>query len=87
MPSIATSAITIYNGEEFSAWNGHALITSLKDMSLRKLDFKDKKENKVLEEILFQNEIGRIRDIQIQPITGKIFILTTKALWKMERSY
>jgi len=46
-----------------------------------------KKENKVLEEIIFQNEIGRIRDIQIQPITGKIFILTTKALWKMERSY
>ena len=87
VPSIATSAIAIYNGEEFSAWNGHALITSLKDMSLRKLDFKDKKENKVLEEIIFQNEIGRIRDIQIQPITGKIFILTTKALWKMERSY
>ena len=49
--------------------------------------FKDKKENKVLEEIIFQNEIGRIRDIQIQPVTGKIFILTTKALWKMERSY
>ena len=87
VPSIATSAIAIYNGEEFSAWNGHALITSLKDMSLRKLDFKDKKENKVLEEIIFQNKIGRIRDIQIQPVTGKIFILTTKALWKMERSY
>ena len=47
-------------------------------MSLRKLDFKDKKENKVLEEIIFQNEIGRIRDIQIQPITGKIFILTSE---------
>ena len=56
-------------------------------MSLRKLDFKDKKENKVLEEIIFQNKICRIRDIQIQPVTGKIFILTTKALWKMERNY
>ena len=39
VPSIATSAITIYKGEEFKEWNGNALITSLKDMSLRKLDF------------------------------------------------
>ena len=36
VPSIATSAITIYKGNEFKEWNGHALITSLKDKSLRK---------------------------------------------------
>ena len=41
VPSIATSAITIYKGKEFSEWNGHALITSLKDKSLRKLIFDD----------------------------------------------
>jgi glucose/arabinose dehydrogenase len=35
VPSIATSAITIYKGNEFKEWNGHALITSLKDQSLR----------------------------------------------------
>ena len=85
VPSIATSAITIYKGKEFSEWNGQALITSLKDMSLRKLNFKNKKENDVIEEIIFQGDIGRIRDIQVQPQTGKIFILTTKALWLMEK--
>ena len=41
VPSIATSAITIYKGEEFKEWNGHALITSLKDQSLRKIIFND----------------------------------------------
>ena len=41
VPSIATSAITIYEGKEFSEWNGHALVTSLKDQSLRKLIFTD----------------------------------------------
>ncbi len=41
VPSIATSAITIYKGQEFKSWEGHALITSLKDQSLRKLIFKD----------------------------------------------
>jgi quinoprotein glucose dehydrogenase len=39
VPSIATSAITIYRGNEFKEWNGHALITSLKDKSLRKIIF------------------------------------------------
>ena len=65
VPSIATSAITIYKGEEFKEWNGYALITSLKDMSLRKLDFNTLKN--VEEEIIFQRKIGRIRDIQVHP--------------------
>ena len=85
VPSIAVSAITIYDGDEFNEWNGHALITSLKDMSLRKLIFVNKLENDVIEEIIFQNSIGRIRDIQIQPETGKIFLLSTNNLWIMER--
>ena len=33
VPSIATSAITIYKGKEFSEWNGHALITSKRSIT------------------------------------------------------
>ena len=84
IPSIATSAITIYKGKEFNEWNGHALITSLKDKSLRKLDFSDQKN--VNEEIVFKNEIGRIRDIQIHPLNGKLFFLSQNALWLMEKN-
>ena len=65
VPSIATSAIKIYKGKEFNEWNGHALVTSLKDKSLRKLIFNDLENIK--EEIIFRNKIGRIRDIQIHP--------------------
>ena len=83
VPSIATSAITIYNGEEFKEWNGHALITSLKDMSLRKLDFNNL--DNVKEEIIFQRKIGRIRDIQVHPKNGKIYFLGKKGLWIMEK--
>ena len=85
VPSIATSAITIYKGKEFPDWNGHALVTSLKDMSLRKLDFENKSENEVIEEIVFKGKIGRIRDIKIEPISGKLFLLSNKGLWKMEK--
>ena len=83
VPSIAASAITIYKGKEFKEWNGLALITSLKDMSLRKIDFSDK-EN-VKEDVIFKNQIGRIRDIQVHSITGKIYFLSQDALWEMQK--
>jgi glucose/arabinose dehydrogenase len=84
VPSIATSAITIYKGDEFKEWNSHALITSLKDKSLRKLIFDDK--SNVKEEIIFKDKIGRIRDIQVHPINGKIYFLAGDSLWLMEKS-
>ena len=84
VPSIATSAITIYKGEEFKEWNGHALITSLKDKSLRKLNFDDLSEIK--EKIIFKNKIGRIRDIQVHPKNGKIYFLAGDKLWLMKKN-
>ena len=84
VPSIATSAITIYKGKEFEEWNGHALITSLKDQSLRKLIFNDLES--VQEEIIFQSKIGRIRDIQVHPDDGKIFFLSENSLWLMQKN-
>ena len=84
VPSIATSAIVIYKGNEFKKWNGHALITSLKDQSLRKLIFDDLSD--VKEEIIFKNKIGRIRDIIIHPENGKIFFLSPDGLYLMEKN-
>ena len=84
VPSIATSAIKIYKGNEFEEWNGHALITSLKDQSLRKLIFDDLLN--VKEEIIFKNKIGRIRDIIIHPENGKIFFLNPDGLYLMEKN-
>ena len=84
VPSIATSAIKIYKGDEFKEWNGHALITSLKDQSLRKLIFDDVLD--VKEEIIFKNKIGRIRDIIIHPENGKIFFLNPDGLYLMEKN-
>jgi quinoprotein glucose dehydrogenase len=82
VPSIAVSAMTIYKGDTFKEWNGEALITSLKDQSLRKIKFKD---NKFLnEEIIFKGKIGRIRDIKIQKETGDLYMLSDNgSLWRM----
>ena len=82
VPSIAVSAMTIYKGTTFEEWNGDALITSLKDKSLRRIKFKD---NKFLhEEIIFKGNLGRIRDIKIQKETGDLYMLSDNgSLWKM----
>ena len=84
VPSIAVSALIIYKGDEFKEWEGLALITSLKDMSLRKIKFQ---ENEFInEDIIFKGNIGRIRDVKIQPNTGKLFFLSDDGyLWKMEK--
>ena len=84
VPSKATSAIKIYKGDEFKEWNGHALITSLKDQSLRKLIFDDL--SNIKEEIIFKDKIGRIRDIIIHPVNGKIFFLNPDGLHLMEKN-
>ena len=84
VPSIAVSSMIIYKGDEFKEWNGDALITSLKDQSLRKIKFKD---NEFIDEkIIFKGNIGRIRDIEIQENTGKIFLLTDDgSIWRLQK--
>ena len=84
VPSIAASSMVIYKGKEFKEWNGDALITSLRDQSLRKIKFKDNKF--INEEIIFKDKIGRIRDIEIQKKTGEIFLITDQgSIWKLTK--
>ena len=82
VPSIAVSAMTIYKGDTFKEWNGDALIASLKDQSLRKIKFK--KGQLINEKIIFQGNIGRIRDIKIQKETGDLYMISDNGeLWRM----
>jgi quinoprotein glucose dehydrogenase len=82
VPSIAASSMIIYKGKEFQEWNGNALITSLKDQSLRKIKFKD--NNLLKEDIIFKDIIGRIRDIEVEKKTGEIFLLTDQgSVWRL----
>ena len=83
VPSIAISACQIYNGDEFADWKGDALVVSLKDQSLRKIKFKN--NNFLSENIIFKNQIGRLRDLKVIN-NGKIFILTDQGgLWELSK--
>ncbi len=83
VPSIAVSAMVIYKGETFSDWNGDALVTSLKDQSLRKIKFN---QGELLDErVIFSEKIGRIRDIKIHK-SGDLYLLSDNGeLWRMYR--
>ena len=70
VPSIATSAITIYKGSEFKEWNGFALVTSLKDKSLRAIDFSNPsnvKENVVFNCLLYTSPSPRDATLSRMP--------------------
>ena len=83
VPSIAISACQIYNGDEFVDWKGDALVVSLKDQSLRKIKFKN--DNFISENIIFKDQIGRLRDLKVIK-NGKIFILTDQGgLWELSK--
>ena len=81
VPSIAVSSMVIYKGDTFKEWNNHALITSLKDQSLRKIKFN--KNQFINEKIIFKDKIGRIRDIEIDK-KGDLYLLSDNgSLWRM----
>tara|TARA_B100000073_G_scaffold340167_1_gene339619 strand:+ start:1016 stop:2146 length:1131 start_codon:yes stop_codon:yes gene_type:complete len=92
-PSIGVSAIKFYSGEEFQEWNGKMLVASLRGMSLSIIDgLEDADPN---EEMIFTNRINRIRDIEVDPKNGKIYLLGEKyfsedgpqddGLWVLEK--
>ena len=83
IPSIGVSSLIIYTGKEFNEWIGNALITSLKDQSLRRLVFRN--NNIIKEEIIFKDKIGRIRDIEESPDEGIIYLLSENKLWRLSK--
>ena len=64
VPSIAVSALVIYQGNNFKDWNGDALTRFFKRSIIKKIEFKN--GNLISEKIIFKGDIGRIRDVKIQ---------------------
>ena len=84
-PSIAVSNIAIYKGEDFSEWNGDVLVTSLKFRTLYRLEFENNDIKK--QHIVFEDDIGRIRDIEINS-KGEIFLINSSgsaSLWQLSK--
>ena len=72
VPSIGIGGIKFYQGKSFPEWQNSLLVGSLKYEYLSILHRKDNKF--IEEEIIFKNEIGRVRDIEINT-NGDVFLI------------
>ena len=72
VPSIGVGGIKFYQGNAFPEWQNSLLVGSLKYQYLSVLH---RKNNQFIEEeVIFKNEIGRVRDIEINS-KGEIFLI------------
>jgi glucose/arabinose dehydrogenase len=72
VPSIGVGGIKFYQGEAFPEWQNSLLVGSLKYQYLSVLHRENNKFIK--EELIFKNEIGRVRDIEINEF-GEVFLI------------
>jgi glucose/arabinose dehydrogenase len=72
----APSGAEFYNGDKILEWSGKYFVATLRGSHLHMIDF-DLENNKVIShEKLFQDEFGRLRDVQTGP-DGYLYILTS----------
>jgi glucose/arabinose dehydrogenase len=72
VPSIGVGGIKFYEGDAFPKWQNSLLVGSLKFEYLSVLH---RQNNQFIEEeLIFKNEIGRVRDIEIND-KGEIFLI------------
>ena len=72
----APSGAEFYYGDKIPQWNGNYFVATLRGNHLHMIDF-DLENNKIIsQEKLFQDEFGRLRDVQTGP-DGYLYILTS----------
>jgi glucose/arabinose dehydrogenase len=73
-PSIAPSGMAFYQGDLFPEWRGDVFVGALAGQMLVRLD-RDEDGKVVGEERLFEDELGRVRDVRSGP-DGALWLLT-----------
>ena len=71
-PSIAPSGMAFYDGDRFPGWRGSLLVGALKFRLLVRLELEG--ERVVREERMFEDVLGRIRDVRVGP-DGLVYLL------------
>ncbi len=75
-PTIATCGLDYYGHDAIPEWKNSLLLASLKADDLRVLELNQTGDSITLEEIFFDNEYGRLRDVCVSP-DGDIYFATS----------
>ena len=87
VPSIGVGQINFYSGNTFPEWDGNLIVSATKAGLLLRLVLENDKV--VEQEIILNNEIGRIRDFEVGA-NGDIFLIVdddNSSLWRLSRWY
>ncbi|MEJ2594709.1 MAG: PQQ-dependent sugar dehydrogenase [bacterium] len=79
-PTIATSDIIYYDHPAIPEWQGHILLTTLKNKRIYDLELDETGTGVVNEMHYFTDWWGRLRDILVGP-SGEIYLATNGASW------
>ncbi|AKD05371.1 PQQ-dependent sugar dehydrogenase [Pontibacter korlensis] len=79
-PTIAPAGIAMYESEAIPEWKNAILLGTLKGKSLRVLKLNADGTAITSEEIFWENEYGRLRDICVSP-SGDIYVATSNRDW------
>ena len=85
VPSIGAGNLTFYNGKTFPDWQGDLLVTATGSKMLIRINFDNEKI--IGEEFILKNEIGRVRDLEVD-IDGDIYLISDEfnsKLWKITK--
>ncbi len=72
----APSGAEFYNGDKIPQWSGKYFVATLRGSHLHMIDFDLENNIVISHEKLFQDEFGRLRDVQTGP-DGYLYILTS----------
>jgi glucose/arabinose dehydrogenase len=72
----APSGSEFYDGDKISQWTGKYFVATLRGSHLHMIEFESENISVVSHEKLFQDEFGRIRDVQTGP-EGFLYLLTS----------
>ena len=75
-PNIAPGGLAYFNHETVPTWQNSLLLAVMKGESLIQLQLDESGEEIVEQNVFLENEIGRIRDIEITE-NGRIFLITS----------
>jgi glucose/arabinose dehydrogenase len=75
-PTLAVCGIDYYDHDAISEWKHSILMVTLKEADLRVLQLNDSGDSILSEQVFFNNEFGRLRDICMSP-DGRIFLATS----------
>ncbi len=74
-PTIAPSDLVYYTNDRIPQWTNKLIMTVLKDKRIVALTLSEDGTSITQEEVFFDNDFGRLRDIAVSP-TGRVFIAT-----------